>query len=180
MKRLIIIFLTISIRLVGQPSTTDDEVDKYCKEIKSKLDKKELDKFFYPDMSYCGGALYGYYDKNKLVYMDATYGAEFGYIQKTYFIKDSTYLKIIETNYQPADLVDDYCKTHKTNTGECDYKNMPYNKIITTFVFSEEKIVTRLKNNKKVNLKDTTEIIKRLIECGQIMQKQLGEKKISR
>jgi len=180
MKGLMILLLTISLRLVGQSTLAGNEVDKYCKEIKSKLDKKELDKFFYPDMSYCGGGLYGYYDRNKLVYIDATYGAEFGYIQKTYFIKDSIYFKIVETNYQPADTVDDYCKTHKSKTGECDYKNMPYDKIITTIIFSKKEIVSQMKNNEKVELKDTTGIVKTLIECGEIMRKELGEKKISR
>jgi hypothetical protein len=179
MKGLTVLFVTISLRLVGQ-SLSGSDVDRYCKEIQSKLDKKELERFFYPDMSYCGGSLYGYYDKNKLVYIDATYGAELGYIQKIYFIKDSVYFKIVETNYQPADMVDEYCKTHKTKTGECDFKNMPFDKIVTTVIFSNNRIVARTKNGKKSELKNTADIIESLIDCGQIMQKELGERKTNR
>jgi hypothetical protein len=57
---------------------------------------------------------------------------------------------------------------------------MPYDKIITTVIFSTEKIVSQMKNDEKVELKDTVDKVTILIECGQIMQKELGEKKISR
>jgi hypothetical protein len=158
---------------------TRDEIERYCGQVKLKLDKKELERFFYPNMSDCGGGLYGYYDKGNLVYIDATYGGEYGYIQKTYFIKDKEYYEIIETRYLPVDQ-DNYCKTHKTKTGDCDSKNMPYDKTITTVIFSTDKVVTISKNKKKVKPTDTKGLIKDLIDCGESMKKELSEEKISR
>ena len=179
MKRLTFVFLTISLKLAAQ-SLTVDEIDRYCKEIKSKLDRKELNRFFYPNMSDCGGGLYGYYANDKLVYIDATYGGQFGYIRTNYFIKDSVYFKIIETNYQPSVSTDQYCKTHQTKNGDCDYGSMPYNKIVTTVIFTKDTIVTQLKNRRKVKLTDTKNVVRTLFKCGQSMQKELSQEKISR
>jgi hypothetical protein len=179
MRLLTILFLTLSLNLVGQ-SLTVGEIENYCEQVKLKLDKNELKKFTYPNMSECGGGLDGYYDNNNLVYIDATYGAEFGYVQRTYFLKDNEYYKITETRYLPADKVDNYCAKNKTKTGECDYKNMPYDNTITTIIFSRDKILTVSKNNKKIITTDTSRLLKELTDCGESMKKELGAEKISR
>ena len=45
-------------------------------------------------MSFCGGALYGYYQNKKLVFIDASHGGEFGASSYKIYFKDTIIYKI--------------------------------------------------------------------------------------
>ncbi len=73
------------------PTQTEMAVAK----VDSLYKKGKLQKKFYPNMSGCGGALYGYYYKNELQLIDSKYGAELGYSSKKMYWKDKEIVKII-------------------------------------------------------------------------------------
>lgn len=56
----------------GMSSETQREID-------SLLSANKLQKVNYPNMSFCGGALEGYYFEGKLVYISSTYSGDSGY-----------------------------------------------------------------------------------------------------
>ena len=57
--------------------------------------ENELIKVFYPNMSACGGGLYGYYQGDNLILISSNYGAELGYSSKTVYLKEDKIVKIM-------------------------------------------------------------------------------------
>ena len=82
MKYLTFILIIFSQLTFGQ-TKTKPEIDDYVKIIDSLISNNKLIKVFYPNMSACGGGLFGYYQNGELVLIDATYQAELGFSSKT-------------------------------------------------------------------------------------------------
>jgi len=63
--RLIIAFTFLITSLFAQPTSNKKHTDKYKKSIDKKLKHKKLSTKTYPEMSFYGGTLTGYYSDNK-------------------------------------------------------------------------------------------------------------------
>lgn len=150
-------------------------IEKYCREIEIKVNSHQLKKRTYPNMSSCGGNLFGYYDGDKLVYMIGFLSAEFGNVQTVFWIRDNRYYKIVERRHLPSVSTDDYCKTHITSSGQCDTKNIPYANTVTTILFSSDTVVTVAKSKRRIKIKDATKRAKDLVNCGESMKGELTE-----
>ena len=173
MKIIILLFCPLS--LYGQPVVLE-AVDQYCTDIKIKLDRNQLGKFETSQMSDCGGSVTGYFASGKLVYIDAMYGVQFGYIHKTYFVRDTAFYKITEEVYQPVQSPDEYCKTHTAPNGECDYHNLKYENISTTVWPAFKNKSIRLRGVTNTPIADLHRVVHSLIECGKSMREELDGK----
>ena len=93
--RLIIIILILFTQISFGQTWTKDEIEDYCSNIDKLKSENDLIKVLYPNMSACGGGLYGYYQGNELILISSTYSAELGYSSKTVYFKNDKVVKII-------------------------------------------------------------------------------------
>ena len=80
--RLTILILIFFTQISFGQTWTKDETEDYCSNIDRLKTENKLIKVFYPDMSACGGGLYGYYQGDKLILISSNYGAESGFSSK--------------------------------------------------------------------------------------------------
>jgi|WetSurMetagenome_2_1015567.scaffolds.fasta_scaffold405872_2 hypothetical protein len=155
------------------------QTESYCSHIDSLRNKRLLDNYFYPNMSLCGGAVHGFYQNDKLVFINALHGAEFGYISRQYYFRDTVLVKITEDRYLPADTLnwDKFCMNHKTSIGDCDYRLIPYDQTLTKIYFSDEPLVIQTKNTQKIASPDSV-MTNELIHCNYVIKKELCTQKV--
>jgi hypothetical protein len=155
------------------------QTERYCSHIDSLKNSRLLDKYFYPNMSLCGGAVHGFYKNDQLVFINALHGAEFGYISRQYYYRDTILVKITEDRYLPADTLnwDKFCMNHKTSIGDCDYRLIPYDQTLTNIYFPGEPLVIQTLNTQKIALPDS-EQINELIGCSSAIRKELRTEKV--
>jgi hypothetical protein len=128
MKGSVIILLFIARFTCAQPDVwTNSEIEKYAKQIDKLRTENILLKVSYPNMSFCGGGVDGYYLRGKLVLIEATYSAELGFSSRKMYLKNDTFLKIIlhkhiaewgkyDKNYPPDKYEWDTSKMTYTDT----------------------------------------------------------------
>lgn len=152
---------------------TKKEVGKYVFTIDSLMNANSLQKFSYPNMSSCGGGLYGYYDHDKLVYIDATYQAELGYSRREMYFKDSVIYKIIYREYF-ADW-DKYQKINSIDT--VDTSKITYSDTLYTIIFAKTIYFTKASKSKLISKKANKNLIFSLLDCGREMKLELESEK---
>lgn len=148
---LLILFLSCTMHLHAQVKS----IDKYSLEIDSLYRAGKLTEKQYPNMSFCGGSLKGYYHHDKLVYIHTVYGGEMGYYETHYFIRDSVLLKAasFRLEYTPADDMDAYCKKHKLPGGNCDFRGLPKTtELVKRYFTAQDTIVYAKRNGSHVTL----------------------------
>lgn len=176
MKTLITItFLFLSFTLFGQ-STKDIEV--YVKKIDGLRTKNKLNKVPYPEMSACGGGLYGYYFDNKLVLIDATFQAELGFSSKTIYLMDTLFVKIIYREHFAE--WEKYEQSYPSDKYEWDPNKMTYTDTLYTISLGSEIRFTKMAVDKIISNKIDQKLIDKLVLCGEEMKKELEEVETSR
>ncbi len=172
MKFLIIsLAFMISYRAVSQ---TPDENLKYINWIDSlqmhdalKMDgdTNALRHYFYPNMSFCGGALYGSYYNGKLVAMNSTYGYDSGHTTRSFILRDSTILKVSYTEH----FIHDDGKFHLAR----DNKDTTY-----TFILSSTPEMSVSVRGKTISKRAVDEsLLNQLLECSGMMRRELESEK---
>jgi len=177
MRAIIIILLLFSTKLFGQ-IPTESEVEKYVKTVDSLKNKNQLQKFFYPNMSYCGGALYGYYYQNKLVYIDAVYGGEFrNFSSRVVYFKDTIVYKIIYRQVL-ADW-DKFIQKYPEASEKLMERKMTYTDTTFTIIPTVPAVHIITANKKTVSKDIDSQFINQLLSCGKEMKKELETEKTS-
>nr|WP_294860192.1 hypothetical protein [uncultured Fluviicola sp.] len=136
--------------------------------------KTNLTKYFYPNMSSCGGALYGYYDRHTLVKIDSRYNAELGYSQKIIQYENEEITQIIYAEHFAK--WDEYLEKYP-NDEETDEKKMSYTDDRLEIDFYPVKKIRTYSNNQLTKNVVSEESIQQLLDCAKQMEKELSSEK---
>ena len=139
------------------------------KEIDSLYDNGILTKIFYPNMSACGGGLYGFYYNNELILIDSKYGAELGFSSKKIYWNGN---KILKIKYRQHFA--EWGKFEKKHPkDEWDDNKMTYSDTIYKIIFGDKYEFKKMTNEKVISTKIDSTLIKKLTDCGKRMKMEL-------
>ena len=136
--------------------------------------KRKLTKYFYPNMSACGGAVYGYYDDTTLVEIDSKYGGEFSLTYQTVQYDQGKIISLIYGEEFPK--WDDYHRKYPNST-EIDPKNLTYTNDRVEIDFYPVKKIRTFSNKKRIKNSITEEKIQQLLDCAKQMEEELAREK---
>jgi hypothetical protein len=169
-----ILFLVLPFLSLGQEtSVTQNEIEKYVKSIDKIRKENKLMEITYQDMSSCGGWLRGYYQNNKLVFIDSKYSAELGYSSKTYYIKNDQTLKVVYKQHY-AEWAK-YEENYPPDKYDWDDSKMTYTDTVYSILLSNPIIFHKKSNNKFIDNNPDNALIDELIKCGTEMKFELQE-----
>ncbi|MEN9998946.1 MAG: hypothetical protein RI922_1936 [Bacteroidota bacterium] len=147
--------------------------------VKSEGNKKPkesstLKKYFYPNMSFCGGALYGFYRDDELMRIESTFGSESGYSSKNVDFNDG---KIIRIRYREHYVDWEKFNKNYTNEGEIDSNKLNFTDTLYVLEFGQRASFKTYVKNKLISTKLNTVLKAQLISCVETMKKELASKK---
>jgi hypothetical protein len=148
-------------------------VENYVNSIDKMKAKNKLEKIFYPNMSGCGGALYGYYLDKKLVLIDATYQAELGFSSKTIYIDQDNFVKIIYREHFAE--WGKYEQKYPSDKYEFDASKMTYTDTLYTISLTNPTIFKKQAGKMTISTEINQPLINKLVNCGQEMKRELNE-----
>lgn len=166
----------MTINLYGQ-GPTKKQIDKYVRAVDSLKTTKKLKKYFYPEMSLWGGALYGYYQNNKLVLIDASHGGEFGANSYKIYLKDTIIYKLQYNEYWGDQ--DTYAKRYPKDE-EIDEKKLTYTDTLYTLYLSARPTYIKSSRGKIISRVPSQKQIDYFLSCGHKMRAELETEKITR
>ncbi|MEP1490372.1 MAG: hypothetical protein ABJK28_18275 [Algibacter sp.] len=140
-------------------------------EIDSLFDNEILTKKLYPNMSACGGGLFGFYHNNELKLIDSKYQAELGYSSKKIYWNGNKILKIKHQEYFAE--WGKYEKKYPPEKIEYDPSKMTYSDTIYEITFGDEYEFKKIADNKLISTKTDSTLIDKLIDCGKRMKLEL-------
>ncbi len=159
-----------TVRMNHRKTYSADVIRKQVTAIDKLQKARQLKKISYPEMSSCGGGLYGYSQKGKLQYIDATYGAEFGYSAQKVWFKDSSVIKIVLQEHH-ADY--DAYSAKYPNAESFDEKLLTYHDKVTTIILTNPPIITQTFDGKKVPVDFTDKDLQKTLRCIDQMMLEL-------
>ena len=133
-----------------------------------------IQKYFYPQMSYCGGAVYGFYKHGELIRIESTFGSEFGYSSKNVDFENGEITQIIYKEHYVE--WEKYSKKHPNEDG-LDPKKMTYADTIYTLNFGKNNSFKKYAGKKLIGNNIHKELIDELLECVSTMKKELATEK---
>ena len=172
----VIIFILILSNAYGQ-NLTEHEIEMYTVTIDSLKAQGKLDGYSYPNMSFCGGGLDGFYYDDELVYIEAPYQGETGYTEQKVYFKDSIIYKIMYREYLP-----DWDKFHSDSLKAISddyYSTMTYTDTLYAVSMTENPIFVKSSNGEIVSNESNSSLLKRLLQCAEKMKLELESEKIS-
>ena len=140
-------------------------------EIDSLFDNGILTKKFYPNMSACGGGLFGFYYNNELKLIDSKYQAELGYSSKKIYWNGNEILKIKYREYFAE--WEKYEKNYPPKKVEYDPNKMTYSDTIYEITFGDKYEFKKIADNKLISTKTDSTLIEKLTDCGKRMKTEL-------
>lgn len=140
-------------------------------EIDSLFDNGILTKKFYPNMSACGGGLFGFYYNNELKLIDSKYQAELGYSSKKIYWSGNQILKIKYREYFAE--WGKYEKNYPPEKVEYDPSKMTYSDTVYEITFGDKYRFKKIVANKVVSTKTNSTLIEKLTDCGKRMKTEL-------
>ncbi|GFD73599.1 hypothetical protein KUL113_30190 [Tenacibaculum sp. KUL113] len=152
-----------------EPKT--DLTDFTTTEIDSLLNNGILTKKFYPNMSFCGGGLYGFYYNDELKLIDSEYQAELGYSSKKIYWKGNEILKIRYREYFAE--WSKYEKNYPPKKVEYDSSKMTYSDTIYEITFGDKYEFKKMAESKIISTKTDSTLIEKLTDCGKRMKAEL-------
>lgn len=171
--RLIIVILILFTKISFGQTWTKDEIEDYCSKIDKLKSENDLVKVLYPNMSACGGGLYGYYQGNELILISSTYSAELGYSSKTVYFKDDKAVKIIYREHFAE--WGKYEEKYPSDKYEWNPDKMTYSDTLYSISFSSPILFEKSSYEKFLDNQIDYELIKRLTDCTTEMRNELGE-----
>lgn len=171
--RLIIVILIFLTQISFGQTWTKSEIEDYCSKIDNLKSENDLIEVFYPNMSACGGGLYGYYQDNKLILISSTYSAELGYSSKTLYFKDDKTVKIIYREHYAE--WGKYDEKYPSDKYEWNPDKMTYSDTLYSISFSSPIVFKKSSYDKFVDNQIDYELIKRLTDCTEEMRNELEE-----
>ena len=177
MRLIILLSFVCTNIIVGQP-LSKKQIDSYIKTVDSLRTSKKLKRYRYPSMSFCGGALNGYYFNGQLMLIDATFNGELGFTKKTMYLKDTIFYKIIFQEHFPE--WDKYYKKYPQDTiRDVAINKMTYSDTVYTIILTKMPTSTKAYHKKLINKNVDLFQINNLIACGRRMKKELETEKIA-
>jgi hypothetical protein len=174
MKNLVYILLFITNLTFGQTvNLTLPEIEKYAKSIDKLRTENKLVKVFYPNMSFCGGGLNGYYLNKQLVLIDATYGAELGYSSRTIYVNQDKFLNVIYREHFAE--WGKYEEKYPHDKFKYDPTKMTYTDTVYSITLTNPIVFHKIAGNKIISNKLDQSLLDRLLSCGQQMKIELQE-----
>jgi hypothetical protein len=140
-------------------------------EIDSLYDNGILNKKFYPNMSACGGGLYGFYYNNDLKLIDSEYGAELGFSSKKIYWNGNKILKIKYREYFAE--WGKYEKNYPPKKVEYDPSKITYSDTIYEITFGDKYEFKKMAEEKVISTKTDSTLIEKLTDCGKRMKTEL-------
>lgn len=154
-----------------QMETEQNESELTIAEIDSLNADGMLTKKFYPNMSFCGGALNGFYYKGKLVLIDATYSGELSYTRTKIYLSKSDFSKIIYQEHFPE--MTKYKKEYPFEKYDFDPGKITFSDTIYQIDLGKNIDFKKTYKNRVLSTKIDSVLIKTLIDCGMRMKKEL-------
>lgn len=152
-----------------------EQIDDLVHQLDQLFEKRLLKKYFYPNMSKCGGGLYGYYQDSLLTIIDATYQGELGFSSRRMYWKGGEIVKIIYREYFPE--WDKYEEKYPANKYAWDASNMTYTDTIYHIILGDVYAMQKMAGDKLISVKLDSALIRRLIDCGYEMKNELETEK---
>lgn len=140
----------------------------------AKKPARQLKRYFYPNMSACGGAVYGFYEGESLVKINATYGAELGYSQRIVEFKNGQITQI--TYVQHVAEWEKYREKYpyeEFHEGEMTYTNRKF-----VIEFGLKNRYREYVNGQLVSKAIEEDLVNQLTECAYQMQSDLEREKV--
>lgn len=154
-----------------EQSELENDFEFSSTEIDSLKTNGFLNKKEYSLMSTCGGGLDGFYFKDKLVFIDAIYKAEIGFIRQQLYLKGSEFSKIIYQEYFPED--EKYLKKYPLDKFEYDESKVTFSDTIYKINLGNNLSFEKTSKGKLISTKINNDLIRKLIDCGNVMKKEL-------
>ena len=131
-----------------------------------------IQRFFYPQMSFCGGSLEGLYSNDELIRIESHYGYDMGYSEKNIDFKDGHITKI-EYRQHDADW-ETYNQRYGDEERDIDPSKMTYFDTLYILKIHPKREFKIYSGKKRVNREVSKELIQRLLDCTAAMQKELN------
>lgn len=128
-------------------------------------------------MSFCAGALTGYYHNNKLVYITGVYSAELGFYSQKLYLKDTIPYKLDYRQYF-AEWGKYYLKSPNKEL-ELDEKKMTYSDTLYHITFTNPVKIAKTSKGKYVDNKMEKDLLKYITGCVKTMFMELESEKNS-
>jgi hypothetical protein len=138
----------------------------------------KVERFFYPQMSFCGGSLEGLYSNDALIRIESTYGYDMGYSEKNIDFKKGRITKI-EYREHYADW-ETYNQRYGDEEGDIDASKMTYVDTLYILKFEPIRQFTIYSGKKRVQQQVSKELLDRLLDCTATMQKELTTERVKR
>ena len=163
-------------QVINENKLSQHQIDRLTKEMDRLFEQKLLTRYFYPNMSGCGGGLYGYYKDSTLLIIDATYKTELGFSSRKVYWHDGNIIKI---NYREhfAEWAK-YEKNYSSDKFEWDPSKMTYTDTIYQITLGDKYQMQKITGSKLISEKQDSLLIKILVDCGFEMKKELEIEKI--
>ena len=126
----------------------------------------------YPNMSSCGGVLYGYYYHNELKLIDSKYQAELGYSSKKVYWDGDTVMHIKYRQYFAE--WGKYEEKYPSESIAFDPNKMTYSDTIYNITFEENYAFKKMAKNTVISTKNNTSLVKKLTDCAVLMKSELA------
>lgn len=175
MKLIVTLVLIFNLQIGFTKSLTLRQINSYVSWVDSLRHTGTLDKYFYINMSSCGGGLDGFFYNNQLVYISSVYGAEAGYSSKDVYLKGDLVYKIRYREHYA-----EWEKHHQNFPNDEDYKNMTYTDTLYTVFYSNSPLIYKTAGKRLVKTYRDSEFAYDLRNCAHSMRKELNSKDVKR
>ncbi len=159
----------------NEKKPSQNQIDSLTKEMDRLFEQQLLTKYFHPNMSGCGGGLYGYYKDSTLLIIDATYQAELGFSRRKMYWRDGNIIKIIYREHF-AEWAK-YEANYPSDKFEWDPSKMTYTDTVYQIILGNEYQMQKMAESEVTSVKKDSILINRLVNCGFEMKKELESEK---
>lgn len=159
----------------NEKKLTKNQVDSLTNEIDQLFERQLLTKYFHPNMSRCGGRLYGYFKDTSLLIIDATYQTELGFSSRKMYWHNNNIIKIIYREHF-AEWAK-YEENYPSDKFEWDTSKMTYTDTIYQITLGDTYQMQKVVENRVISEKQDAILTNRLIDCGFAMKNELGNEK---
>lgn len=151
---------------------TDSQIDSTIFKIDTLLEQGKLTKYSFPDMSACGGGLFGHYLDTTLLKIDATFYAELGYSRRIFYWNKNKILKIIYQEHFAE--WGKYNENYPPETHEWDTSRMTYTDTVYNIILRQKHDFMKLAGDSLVSSIMDSTLVDRLLNCGFEMKNELN------
>lgn len=152
------------------------KIDSLTSELDKLMAEKSLSKYSYPDMSGCGGGVYGYYSDSTLLIIDATHKAELGHTRRKIYWSEERPIKI--TYREHFAEWKRYDEKYPSEKYDWDPSKMTYTDTTYQITLGKEHQMLKMANGKQISKNLNAALANRLIDCSFEMKGELKREKI--